>query len=526
MIFLKNISKTFGERIVLKNINISIFQRQRIALVGRNGSGKSTLLKILAGIISHDEGKREITRGTQIIYFPQEIPIEEYNKTGRDLLIKLVGKNKEKVLNEINAISNKLCLPIKKINSKIKTLSGGEKSKLMLAFILKSPADIFLLDEPTNNLDLRGLILLENFIVSSSKTFLIVSHDKKFLDKTTSNVIDINTQTHNIEIYKNCLYSDYLKKVKDKEKREIQIYENYLKEKKRLEKTIHKEKQKAIKMQKGPKKQIDHDKYIPAFKKDRSKKFSAKARSIEKRMMRLKEIKRPRYHLPLNLNFSFSERSGDIVFQLKDVEKKYDNFSLGPLSLTINYSDRIAIIGPNGEGKTTLLRLLTREQNPDKGFIQIGSRVNVGYLAQEIIFNNKNTLLDYFLKTTGINESDARRIIARFGFFADDMRLKLKNLSPGKRSRFIIATLMAKETNCIILDEPSNHLDPEAFDHLEYALKNFKGTIIIVSHDRYLIDQIGITATYLMEHGKLSLIQDYYEYEAKILAKLKTKTQK
>jgi len=516
MITLKNIGKSFGEKVVLKNINLSVFEREFIALVGQNGSGKSTLLKILANLLEPDEGKVDCFSELQIAYFPQEISLKDQNKTGRELLSELMGVDPNKIAGRIGLSCKKLRFPVEKLDSKIMTLSGGEKSKLMLMLILNSPADIFLLDEPTNNLDLRGLILLENFILANRHGFLVVSHDRKFLDRLTVGVIEIN-KTHNIDVFHHATYTSYLKEKKSREKKEMESYEDFQREKKRLEESARKKKEKASKMARGPKKRLDNDKHIVGFKKDRAKRVASQASSMEKRSGRLTEVKKPKSQLPLNLRFQFSERSGDVVFGLSEVEVEQKKFHLGPINLEINFEDRVVLIGPNGEGKSTLLKLLLGELSSSNGVFQMGSRVKIGYLPQETRFNDKETVLEYFLKTVELEQSNSRKILKRFGFSADDMSASCQDLSPGEKSRLVLATLMAKDVNCLILDEPSNHLDPEALDRIMESLKEFPGTIIIVSHDRYLIDQIGITKTYLMENGKISALRDYHEYEENVL---------
>lgn len=513
MIKLKNISKSFNNQVVLKDVNLPIFEHKRVALVGANGSGKSTLLKIVAGILEPDKGGIQKFSDLKIAYFPQEIPQESLKKTGRGFLAQQLKITPEKVLGEIGVLYKQLRFPVEKIDARLETLSGGEKSKLMLMFILKSRADIFLLDEPTNNLDLEGLIILENFILSNNQSFLIVSHDRKFLDRLVTEVIEMDEETHNLKIYSNVSYSSYLEERKKREEKKMKAYEDYEVEKQRLLKASRRKKQEAQKMARGPKYRRDNDKYIVGFKKDRAKKIASHALAIEKQIERLQEFKQPRYKLPLNIRFCFSRRSGDIVFQLEDVELSRNHFHLGPLSLEINYGDRVAIIGPNGQGKSTLLQILKGECKIQKGFFRIGSLVKIGYLPQEIDFREEECVLDYFLRITQIDQSNGRRILARFGFLADDIKLNSRLLSSGQKSRVILATLMAQEVNCLLLDEPTNHLDPEALDRLEEALKEFSGTIVMVSHDRYLIDQIGITKTYLMENGRLNSLHNYHEYE-------------
>ncbi len=515
MISLKKISKNFNGQIVLQNVNLSIFEHESIALVGANGSGKSTLLKILAGILEPDEGKVEKLPDLKIAYFPQEISQENLKITGGEFFAREIGMEKGKVIGTVGNLCSQLGFPTEKLNVSIETLSGGEKSKLMLILILKSQADVFLLDEPTNNLDLQGLILLENFILKNHQSCLIVSHDRKFLDRLIDGVIEMDEESHNIKIYRNISYKAYLKERKRREEKKQQAYEAYQIKKQRLLETARRKKQEALRMARGPKERRDKDKYIVGFKKDRAKKIDSRVSAIEKQVSRLEELQPVKHRLPLNLHFQFSERSGEIVFQLKNAEVARNNFHLGPLDLEISYGDRIAIIGPNGQGKTTLLQVLAGKCKIDNGFFRVGSKVKIGYLPQEIDFKPEEWVLDYFLRITEIDQTNARRLLNRFGFSACDVQLAIQNLSPGEKSRLILATLMAQEINCLLLDEPTNHLDPEALDRLEQALKEFSGTIIMVSHDRYLIDQIDITKTYLMENGKLSDLRDYHEYERK-----------
>jgi len=517
MILLKNVNKSFGGKIVLKEINLVIPKKGHVALVGKNGSGKSTLLRIVAGLLEPDDGKVENLQGLKISYFPQEIPENDQDQTGEEFFNSYLSVSVNKIYGEMGLLFKKLQFSPEKLKQKIKVLSGGEKSKILLMLILKSSADIFLLDEPTNNLDLRGLVVLEEFIDSSQKGFFIVSHDRKVLDRFVESVVEMNDKTNTVEIYRNCSYSEYLRECKMKEERELEAYNRYEKERKRLEKTILLKKQEAKKMQKGSKKPRDKDKFVVGFKKDRSKKIASQALTIEKRLKRTEEINRPYQPLPLNLGFDLTERSGNIVFRLEKAKVNYSNFSVGPVDLEIHYGDRVVILGPNGEGKTTLLKLLMREIKPSSGFNYIGSRVNIGYLSQEIRFDNQEKILGWFLKNTQIDETNVRRILARFGFLQEEVYSKIGRVSPGQRSRLILASLMARKINCLILDEPSNHLDLEVLDRLEGALKMFPGTIVMVSHDRYLIDQIGITKTYLIEKGKINPLLDYHEYQRRIL---------
>jgi len=513
MISIKNISKSFGNKCILKAVNLTILDRERIVFVGKNGSGKTTLFKIIAGLIEPDKGKVEKSKNLKIDYFPQEISEVDQEQTVEEFLANGLLIEKNEVRGKIGLIFEKLQFPLKKLKEKIRNLSGGEKNKILLMLIFKSSADILLLDEPTNNLDLRGLVLLEKFINLSKKGFLIVSHDRKFLNQFADSIVEMDDKNHSIKIYRNRNYIEYLEERKRKEQQLQEEYNEYVHEKKRLTNTIHTRKQEAQSMQKGPKKRRDKDKYVVSFKKDRSKRIASQASSVEKRLEQMKKIERPRKPLALNLMFNLVERSGDVVFRLKDAKVNYNDFSLASINLEINYRDRIVILGPNGEGKSTLLKLFLGENKPEIGSSFIGSNVKIGYLPQEVNFNYEENIIDYFLKKTEINKENARRILVRFGFFENEIYSRIDKISPGQRSRIILAILMACPINCLVLDEPSNHLDPEAIDRLEIAMRDFNGTIIMVSHDRYLIDKVNINKTFLLDKGKITTLKDYHEYE-------------
>lgn len=515
---LKGVSKSFNGQVVLKNIDLSVFACEKIALTGSNGSGKSTLLKILSGKLKPDQGERKILSGAQMAYFPQEIPSAHLKKTGEELLAQEMGLSSRDFKKEIAFLCRRLDFPAVKLKSPIEVLSGGEKSKLMLMIILNSQADLFLLDEPTNNLDLQGLIILEYFISNHNKSFLLVSHDRKFLDRLVDGVIEMDEGSSSARVCRNICYSDYLQQRRAKEEREREKYELYISKRKKLEDTILKKRQEALKMARGPKRRRDKDKYIVSFKKDRAKKIDSQASSIEKQLTRLRKVNKPRYHLPLNLNFQMAERSGDIVFRLKNMEVRRGQFQLGPITWEVNYADRIVILGPNGQGKSSLLKVLINQQKINKGCVRRGTRVKIGYLPQETDFRPGENALNYFFRTVGSNQSKAYNVLARFGFSEDDTKIQTAKLSSGEKSRLILATLMAQEKNCLLFDEPTNHLDNEALIRLESALNDFPGTVIIVSHDRYLIDQVNIKKTYLMKGGKLNLIGGYHEYEEKLKA--------
>jgi len=203
--------------------------------------------------------------------------------------------------------------------------------------------------------------------------------------------------------------------------------------------------------------------------------------------------------------------------RFKQFQAMNESLKIGPIDLDVFCGDRIAILGANGSGKTTFLKNFVEKDSHQSGF-SIGSNVEIGYLPQEIIFSESQSILKYFSENSGLDETNGRRILFRFGFEEGEINKKLIHLSPGEKSRLILASLMARKANCLILDEPTNHLDFEALDRLESALQNFSGTLIVISHDRYFLDRIGVTRTYLMDNGQLKLIKDYHEYEDSVLS--------
>jgi len=505
---LKSISvgKNYDSFVVLKNINFGLSENERIGLVGSNGVGKSTLLKIIAGIELLDEGRIEKAQEVSIGYFPQEFPKDIYvseflGSYSKEFLYKLGFKEKD--------------LP-----RKIKELSGGEKSRMALIKIMNSGADIFLLDEPTNNLDMPTLLLLEKFVRESNRAFLIISHDREFLDRVTDKTIDIDEFTRKSRIYSGS-YSNYLKRRKDRIEKEWAEYRDKKSDILRLEKSAKEKETKAQKTEKT-KWEKDSDKSNTNFKKAKAvNKLHRAGKALKKRLEVIGEAEKPKSRLPLELSFDVAERSGDKVFELVGVIKKIGDTQIGPINLSIRYGDRMLVLGANGMGKTTLINMLLGKIKPDSGLIKRGSRVSMGYLPQESDFDVNSTIIAQFMNSineTEMNEGISRRLLNRFNLTEKDIRKKMRDISPGMKSRLMLAIMMANKVNCLILDEPSNHLDLEAIEKLEEALKNFNGTLILISHDRYFIDQVRVEKTYLLEKGaNLKSLIDYHEYEKLVL---------
>jgi len=509
----ENLAKSYGDFSVLSNISFSLKKGEKVGLVGSNGSGKSTLLKILAEIETPDKGS-VITKST-IGYIPQEA--SNPNQKAEDFLLEYDIQHSTSP----QTLLGKLKFGISKniLQRPVGTLSGGEQQKLGVARIMLAPFDVLLLDEPTNNLDLPALKLLEDFIASSNKTFLIVSHDRAFLDRLAVKIIEIDKDTHGIHIYDGN-YSEYEKERTLRIKREWQAYSNATKRKKQLQNAAEQKMQSASNLEqtiKDKRKQSSKitEKFHNTWLRTKAGKSTKRARILRDRIDRqgLEEVEKPKTRLPLKMSFDVGNRSGDKVFEMENIIVKKDSFKIGPINLAVQYGDRILILGSNGAGKTTLLNALLNTEEKTEGCVKKGSNVNTGYLPQKNTLNKDEKLIDVFREHVGLKESVGRKLLNRFSITGENIEKKIKDISPGMLSRFILAILMAQKPNCLILDEPSNHLDLEAIEELERALQRFAGTIIAVSHDRRFIENLNVTKTYLLQNGELKQVSDYHKYE-------------
>ncbi len=406
------------------------------------------------------------------------------------------------------------------LSTAISKLSGGQRSKVALVKILLTKADIYLLDEPTNNLDFDTLRLMEEFIISSSSTFIIISHDREFLDRTVHKVFEIDEFGHSLRIYSGG-YSDYLRQYEERIAKEWAQYGDAQEKSKKIKKAIEKKVKDVGKIYKEPRDKSKLASNITDKKSrtqilDRAGKIARQSKSIKNRLQsyRLDEVGKPKSRLALNLQFENVEPSGSKVFSITGAEKVVGTKCLGPIDLDVHYGDRILILGDNGVGKTTFLKMLLGEVALDGGEIERGTKLRIGYLPQMTDDDQNNTVLPFFKNhAPDKEESDFRKILNRFNLTEKDTMKTLNELSPGLRSRLMLAVMMAIEPNCLILDEPSNHLDLEVLEKFEDALMQYSGTVILVSHDRRLIRKIEFTKIYnLTNKGVFEEIIDVDEY--------------
>lgn len=551
---LVNVKKYMEATLVLKNINFQVYSGEKVGIVGTNGSGKSTILKLIAGILpmdycvgypgatspGYDEGFINKPSGATCAYLEQ-IPQyddgikvidvlkmafsevyemeEKMHELEEDMKV-LQGEELEKILKQYSGLVQsyevkggykteeklaKICTGLKFtqnfLDKEFNLLSGGEKTTVILGKLLMDNPDILLLDEPTNHLDMDSIEWLEKYLNNYDGIVIIVSHDRYFLDNVVSKIIEIEDMES--KTYKGN-YSSY---VKEKEEKLLEQMHNY------------KEQQKEIKSMENTIKDLRDW----AIRADNSK-FFKRAASMEKRLEKMKESddsEKPKTeNKTMKLNFKNSERSGEETIKAKGLCKSYiDKVIFNEGDLLINFKERVALIGPNGSGKTTFLRMLLGEE-PDKGIVQLGANVKVGYLPQVITFDNEDhTVLQAFRDDISILEGKAREYLSKFMFFGNSVFKKVKALSGGERIRLKLSMLLYEDVNLLILDEPTNHLDIDSIETFEEALEKFKGTIFFISHDRYFINKIG-ERVIAIEDNKFKSYLGNYDYYKEIQDRL------
>ncbi|SCY33185.1 ribosomal protection-like ABC-F family protein [Alkaliphilus peptidifermentans] len=529
-IYLKNIKKYFGGNEILKDITFDVQIGEKVGIIGRNGTGKTTLFKLINQVEKHDGGDISIKKDTRIGYLDQ-IPIfsddylvidvlntafeEEFRILGkmRQLEVLMADSStatldgimkKYSILQqeflclggyEIDEKLSRICNGLK-ISEELKSrhfssLSGGEKTTILLGKILLKSCDLLLLDEPSNHLDMESIEWLEKFITDYEGTVIVISHDRYFLDKTVNKIIEIEDGV--CEVY----LGNYSYYVEEKNRRLIEMLEDY------------KNQQKKIKsMEEAAKRFKDWG------NRGDNPKFHRKAASILKKIEKLEKIKKPILdRRKIQVEFTSKELSGKDVVKIHQISKAFNNTTiLSKIDLHIYKNDKVSILGKNGAGKSTLFKLITGEYLPDEGKILIGNSTKVGYLQQNITFNDlEMSVLEAFRSNLSVNEGEARSILAQFLFYDEDVFKKVGTLSGGEKSRLRLCQLMHQDVNTLILDEPTNHLDIESREMLEDALKDFDGTVIFVSHDRYFINMLA-EKVFEIKDSKITEYVGNYDY--------------
>ncbi|HFK1723035.1 MULTISPECIES: ribosomal protection-like ABC-F family protein [Bacillus] len=517
-----NVTKSFGGNTIFENISLEIKNGERVGLVGRNGSGKTTIFGLLTGRESLDAGAIHMKKGTRIGHVAQ-IPKFDEAMTVYDVLSSAFKVEKElekemhaleknmaveqeqsaleKLMERYGVIQEKFAflggyeieanimkvangLQVTDLFSRVFTeLSGGEQTKVSLAYMLLQKPDLLLLDEPTNHLDLFAVEWLEQFLKEYTGTVMVISHDRYFLDEVVTKIFDL--EDGEIHVY----HTNYSQFVEEKEEKLLQEFQAYQEQQKKIKKM-----KEAIKRLREWANQANPP----------NEGLHKRARNMERALERIEKLKRPILERKqMGLQFEGQERSGKDVVVMKEVSK---GFAGRPLfeqaNLHVRFQERAAIVGRNGTGKTTLLKLLLEEINPDVGEIRIGSSVKIGYLSQHTYGNVKSNVLEAFREYVAVTEGEARHILAKFLFYGPAVFKKVTQLSGGEKMRLRLAQLMYQDINFLILDEPTNHLDIESREVLEEALEQYNGTILAVSHDRYFLNKL-FEKTYWIDECKL-----------------------
>lgn len=505
LIQLNNVTKNFVVNEIFSNVKMEINDKDRVAIVGRNGAGKSTLLKIISGELSFDSGERTISKNTTIGYLSQEfivredLSIYEEMMTCFDEIISLEAnleklsyeltpeniENDPGLLDRFDRLQNEVLthkdyhykskiesvlygLDFTKdvFDKKISTFSGGEKTRLSMAKLLLSEPDLLILDEPTNHLDMENVAWLENYLSSYNGAIVIVSHDRYFLDKVVNVVY--NLEFGKLKKYIGN-YSKFLKQYEEDYEKQLKEFTSQQKDIKRLEEFVQKNIARAStsKMAKSRQKVLDKMELIDNPKKD------DKAANIE---------------------FNIKEQSGRDVLIIENLKVGYDGKQVGnAYNFSVYKGDRIAIVGRNGIGKSTLIKTIAKKQNAIGGSVHYGSKVSLGYYDQkQAEFESSKTILNELWDEYPLmKEAEVRTVLGRFLFRGDSVLKIVRDLSGGEKARLQLAKLMLEKNNLLVLDEPTNHLDITSKQVLEDALENYEGTIVFVSHDRYFINKIA-----------------------------------
>jgi ATPase subunit of ABC transporter with duplicated ATPase domains len=544
MLTARGIAVSFGALSVLHDVDLVVGAQDKIAVVGPNGVGKSTLLQVLAGLVRPEAGS--VTSTGTVGYLPQERdrrPEEtamQYlaRRTGvaraeqemhqaaeqlavaagraaagsaerdyasaLDVFIALGGPDLEPRAVDLAAT---LGLPAD-LDRPAAGLSGGQAARLALAAVLLARFDVLLLDEPTNDLDLSGLDLLEGHLAGHRGGIVVVSHDRAFLDRIASHVLEIDPHTRAAKLYGGG-YQAYVNE-RDRDRAQAsEAFEVYATKRDELIDRARRQREWARSGERSAKsaaaRRKEPDKNVRAGQAQSAQQLGARAAATMRAAERLTPVAEPRKEWELRLRFGAATRSGDVVAVLSDAVVRRGAFTLGPVSMQLAWGERVLVRGDNGAGKTTLLEALLGQIPLTSGRRSLGASVRVGTLNQaRSTFDARSTLLDAFRGESGLGEPDARTLLAKFGLGADDVGRRVVTLSPGERTRADLALLMQAGANLLVLDEPTNHLDLPAIEQLERALDGYDGTLLVVTHDRRLAERVRVTRTVTVDAGTVT----------------------
>ena len=525
---IKNLNLSFGMQDVFKDININIPDNEKIGIVGVNGAGKSTFFKVLLKKLEPNSGKIEFNSKVNISLLPQvideeipnlNIPVFDYLLSARpikeleeqlatiynDVANETDTKKQNKLMKKIDSIQNRLNyydvyeaenILLKIISGmhidddllykNLNELSGGQKSKIAFARLLYSKPEIMLLDEPTNHLDSKSKDYIVNYLKNYHGGVFIISHDNDFLDKVTNKTLYLDKRNHNMMLYDGS-YSKFMKVKKANEEaldRAILMQE---KEEEKLEKIVL-----HYSNSSGNRKKMAQD---------REKKLN---KLRENKLSKEKEIKK------INFKIKIDKESSINPIILDKVSFSYDNKHkiINNLSFTLTRGEKFLIVGNNGVGKSTLLKLIVSKLKPNKGIIDINYKTKIAYYAQEHeLLDNNKTIMDNFLDTN-YSDKEIRNCLGRFMFYGDDVFKEIKTLSPGERARVMLAKISLSGANVLILDEPTNHLDPETQSKISDIFRDYEGTMLVVSHNEDFVRNLQIERMLILPEGKITFYSE------------------
>jgi ATP-binding cassette, subfamily F, member 3 len=546
---LNGIKKYMEATLVVKDVSLEVYEGDKVGIVGANGSGKSTILKLIAGIepmnyypgypqtSSHgyDEGLIHMSRGATTAYleqspvYPKGVKvsdvlnlafeeIDRVEKQMRELEEQLTFLQEDELQRALTKYSDltqlfevkggyereekmsRVCTGLQLTESFLERefdlLSGGEKTTVILGKLLIHEPDILLLDEPTNHLDMESIEWLEGYLKSYKGMVIIVSHDRYFLDNVVTKIMEIEDMS-SISYKGN--YSAFISQKEENMRIQYEHFREQQKKIHRMEKTVLSLRDWAMRAD--------------------NTKFFKRAASVQKKLDKMDRIDKPVFdRRNMRLDVRAAERSGNETIKAVGLSKRYENKKIfNNTDVMIRFGERVGLLGPNGSGKTTFLKMLMGEERPDEGVLEFGANVKAAYLPQNIAFNNEEvTVLDCFREDLSIHEGKAREYLAKFMFYKGTVFKKVKHLSGGERIRLKLAMLLFQDTNLLILDEPTNHLDIDSIETLEEALEDFGGTIFFISHDRYFINRMAERIIAVEDYSLRSYQGNYDEYKSEI----------
>ncbi len=528
-----------GPSLVLSGVSLTVAPGSRIGVVGPNGVGKSTLLSALSGGLVPDTGTVSLApRSATVGLLPQE-PDRLPGETLTDFLARrtgvaaaqarldealealstgAAGPDYDQALTrwldlggaDLDVRTEQVCadlgLPLDLLAAATTTLSGGQAARASLASVLLSRYDVFLLDEPTNDLDFAGLERLEEFVLGLQAGLVVVSHDREFLARVITSVLDVDEPSRTATLYGGG-YDAYLVERALRRTQARDAYEDFDDKRTGLVAQAQRQREQSVRgALRAKRKTPDNDRAAKGARIEAATHAASRVKGIESQLKHLDEVEEPRKQWQLRMEIAAAPRSGDVVAVLSQAVVRRGEFVLGPVDLQVAYGDRIALVGPNGAGKTTLLQALLGRLPLASGRQSLGPGVRLGEVDQaRSAFTGSATVVEVVEQLTAWPAAEVRTLLAKYGLKADHVHRPAGSLSPGERTRASLALLQAVGVNLLVLDEPTNHLDLPAIEQLEQALDAFEGTLLLVTHDRRLLEAVHVTRTVRVDDGRARL---------------------